>query len=307
MSITVIYSSRETEHQLSFTKKKFLLILLVLLSLLMVCIWSIQVYNQKLLNQFQATISHNSELDKARYQQLIKAQNEEKLLVLANKLGDLQAQMNRLNALSQRVIEKSQLPAKEFDLETPLPVGGPDIDTDNSDIQLNELLNQIENIDENLKNREKQLDRVEITLNNLHLYEQLYISGRPVKGKGSWLSSPFGVRKDPFHGRLVQHKGVDFAGYTGMPIIATAAGVVTMSGKKGGYGLMVEIQHGNGLVTRYAHAQSLNVAAGDIVSKGQQIAVMGNTGRSTGPHVHYEVIKNGKQINPNYYIQRKAV
>jgi murein DD-endopeptidase MepM/ murein hydrolase activator NlpD len=91
-----------------------------------------------------------------------------------------------------------------------------------------------------------------------------------------------------------------------MPIIATAAGVVTESGKRSGYGLMVEIEHGNGLVTRYAHAKSLNVSVGDIVSKGQTIALMGSTGRSTGPHVHYEVLKNGRQINPNYYIQRKS-
>jgi murein DD-endopeptidase MepM/ murein hydrolase activator NlpD len=306
MSITVIYSSKGTDHLFSFTKKKFLFILLFLISFLVVCVWSIQVYNQNLLNQFKETISEHSETEKANYKALVKAQNEEKLFVLANKLGDLQAQMNRINALSQRVIEKTRLPAKEFDLQAVLPAGGPSIDTDTTDIQINDLVSQIKYIDENIKNREKQLHRVEITLNNHHLSEQLYISGRPVKGKGSWLSSPFGIRKDPFTGRLAMHKGIDVAGSSGMPIIATAAGVVTASGKRSGYGLMVEIEHGHGLVTRYAHAQSLNVSVGEIVRKGQQIAVMGSTGRSTGPHVHYEVLKNGKQINPNYYIQRKA-
>jgi murein DD-endopeptidase MepM/ murein hydrolase activator NlpD len=181
------------------------------------------------------------------------------------------------------------------------------MDHGSGDLQFIGLLNYIENIDAHLKKREKRLDRLEITLNNLHLIDQLYISGRPVKGKGSWLSSPFGVRKDPFTGFLRQHKGVDIAGFTGMPIISTAAGVVTHAGKRGGYGLMVEVHHGNGLVTRYGHTQSVNVSVGDIVNKGQQIAIMGSTGRSTGPHVHYEVLKNGTQINPNSYIQRKAV
>ena len=279
---------------------------LLFFSLLIACAWSIQVYYQNQLNQFKETALHNSDISKGQDVQLIKAQSEQKLLVLANKVGNLQAQMNRLNALGKRVIEKSNLPVKEFDFDLSLPVGGVDMQEGAADFQFNGLLNHIENFDEHLKKREKQLAHLEIALNNHHLIDQLYISGRPVKGKGSWLSSPFGTRKDPFTGRFTQHKGVDIAGFTGMPIIATAAGVVTESGEKYGYGLMVEIQHGNGLVTRYAHAQSLNVSVGDIVSKGQKIAVMGSTGRSTGPHVHYEVLKNGRQINPDYYIQRKA-
>ena len=307
MSITVIYSRRETEHSFSFTKNKFRLLSFLLLILLIACTRFIQVYYQGQLNQFKVTALHDSDISKAQYVQLIKAQNDRKLFVLANKVGNLQAQMNRLNALGKRVIEKSNLPQKEFDFDQSLSVGGPELSEDSLDLQFNGLLNHIENFDEYLKKGENHLEHLEIALNNHHLIDQLYISGRPVKGKGSWLSSPFGTRKDPFNGRLRPHKGVDIAGFAGMAIISTAAGVVTEAGKRGGYGLMVEIQHGNGLITRYAHAQSLNVSVGDIVSKGQPIAVMGSTGRSTGPHVHYEVLKNGKAVNPNYYIQRKAV
>jgi len=148
------------------------------------------------------------------------------------------------------------------------------------------------------------LQQLEITLTNLHLTDELFISGRPVPIQGSWISSPFGTRTDPFTGRLRRHKGVDIAGHTGMSINATAAGVVTRSEARTGYGYVVEINHGSGLRTRYAHASSLLVAVGAIVEKGQQIAVMGTTGRSTGPHVHYEVIKDGTQIDPVYYIQR---
>ncbi len=279
---------------------------LLFATLLIACAWFIQAHYQSQLNQFKITSLHDRDISKDQYLQLIKAQSVEKLIVLANKVGNLQAQMNRLNALGERVVEKSNLPKKEFDFDSALPIGGIDMQESSTDFQFSGLLNHIENLDEHLKKRQKQLIQLEIALNNRHLVDQLYISGRPIKGKGSWLSSPFGTRKDPFSGRLTRHKGVDIAGFTGMPIISTAAGLVTESGKRGGYGLMVEIQHGNGLVTRYAHAKSLNVSVGDIVTKGQKVAVMGSTGRSTGPHVHYEVLKNGKQINPNYYIQRKA-
>ena len=177
---------------------------------------------------------------------------------------------------------------------------------EDDELQSSVLRNSIKNIDLHLIKKEKQLSRLEIALNNRHLLDESYISGRPVKGKGSWISSLYGTRKDPFSGKLRSHKGVDIAGPTGMQLIATAAGIVTESGKKGGYGLMVEIHHGNGLVTRYAHALALTVRAGDVVSKGQQVAVMGSTGRSTGSHIHYEVLKNGRQVDPDYYIHRIA-
>lgn len=306
MSITIIYSKEETDLSFSFTKNKMLFSIFLFITLLIGCAWFIQSYYQTQLNQFKISALNDRDISKDQYLQLIKAQSDEKLTVLANKLGELRAQMNRLNALSERIIDKSKLPKKEFDFDAPLPLGGPLEPMLTEEFQFGSVLEYIENLDLHLEKRQKQLVRIEIALNNLHLIEQQYISGRPVKGKGSWISSHFGTRKDPFSGRLTRHKGVDIAGYTGMPIIATAAGIVTESGRRSGYGLMVEVQHGNGFVTRYAHAKELNVSIGDVVEKGQKIAIMGSTGRSTGPHVHYEILKHGKKINPNYYIQRKA-
>ena len=307
MSITVIYSMKETQHTFSLTKKKLLVISFAFLLLIIACFAAIQQVYQQQLQQFEAITLQNNEVSKAQEIQVIKSENAEKLLVLANKIGDLQAQMDHLNALGERVIEKSQLPNDEFNLEMSVPEGGPMVDASELYFHYTDLLDQVNYIDQTLKNREKQFDKLEITLNNLHLTDQIYISGKPVNGKHVWLSSPFGVRKDPFTGKLTQHNGVDIAAQVGMPIIATAAGVVTEASEHQGYGFLVEIQHGNGMVTRYAHAKSVSVSVGDIVSKGQKIATVGNTGRSTGPHVHYEVLKNGKPINPNYYIQRKAV
>ncbi|WP_435234655.1 M23 family metallopeptidase [Psychromonas sp. PT13] len=307
MSITVIYSMKETQHTFSLTKKKLLVILFGFLLLIIASFTAVQQVYQQQLQQFKTITLQNNEISKAQEIQAIKSESDEKLLVLANKIGELQAQMNRLNALGERVIEKSQLPTEEFNLEMSVPEGGPMIEASELHFEYMDLRDQVNNIDQSLKKREKQFDKLEITLNHLHLNNQAYISGKPVAGKHAWLSSPFGARKDPFTGKLTQHNGVDIAGQTGMAIIATAAGVVTEAGEHTGYGFLVEIQHGNGMVTRYAHAKAVTVSIGDIVSKGQQIAIMGTTGRSTGPHVHYEVLRNGKPINPNYYIQRKAV
>jgi len=120
-----------------------------------------------------------------------------------------------------------------------------------------------------------------------------------------WLSSHYGVRKDPFSGLPAMHKGVDFAGKEGDEIMATAAGIVTWADERYGYGNLVEIDHGDGLVTRYGHNKTINVKVGDVVTKGQAIALMGNTGRSTGAHVHYEVIQKGRQLDPLPYVYRE--
>ena len=149
----------------------------------------------------------------------------------------------------------------------------------------------------------KQLAILENVFNNTHIDIQQRITGRPIQT--GWLSSYYGMRDDPFTGKQAMHKGIDFAGNEGDPVIATAAGVVTWSGERFGYGNLVEINHGNGLVTRYGHNQSLNVVVGEVVTKGHRIATIGNTGRSTGAHVHYEIIKQGKQIDPLPYVYRK--
>jgi murein DD-endopeptidase MepM/ murein hydrolase activator NlpD len=126
-------------------------------------------------------------------------------------------------------------------------------------------------------------------------------AGRPVR-KG-WLSSYFGKRTDPFNGRQEMHKGLDFAGQMGSEVLATAAGVVSWAGKRYGYGQLIEINHGNGISTRYAHCERILVKVGETVKQGETIGLMGSSGRSTGPHVHYEVLKDGHQVNPTQYVR----
>jgi murein DD-endopeptidase MepM/ murein hydrolase activator NlpD len=306
MSITVIYSREEKDHTFSFTKNKFLVFPLLFIIFFATSTWFIQSYYKNQLAQFKISTLNNHDISKDKYLQLIKKQSDENLFILSSKLGELEAKISTMNTLGERLVEKSKLPKEEFDFRPLTPVGKIEKRDTNVSLYYSPLLNRVENIDQHLIKKEKQLRRLEIALNHRHLLHESTISGRPVEGKGSWISSLYGTRKDPFSGKLRRHKGVDIAGSTGMPLIATAAGVVTKSGKRAGYGLMIEIQHVNGLITRYAHAIELTVEVGEVVNKGQQVAVMGSTGRSTGPHVHYEVLKNGRQVKPDYYIHRTA-
>ncbi len=230
---------------------------------------------------------------------------EQQVTALTMKLAELQSQVLRLNALGDRLAEQSNIPANEFNFQTLPPTGGPVVHSGiNEKISLAELLVNIQNVETNLALEEKQLKMLEsITLGH-HIESNSYLSGRPI-AKG-WLSSYFGTRKDPFTGRPAQHKGVDFAGKEDSVIIATAAGLVSWADKRYGYGNLIEIDHGKGVKTRYGHNKDLLVKVGDVVNKGQIIARMGSTGRSTGPHVHYEILHNNKQINPIKYVYRKA-
>lgn len=231
--------------------------------------------------------------------------NKQQVIALTMKLAELQSQVLRLNALGDRLADQANIPEKEFNLETLPPSGGPLEHFQSSQGKtIAELLVEIDSLESSLAIEEKQLKLLESVTLGHHIENISYLSGRPIK-KG-WLSSYFGTRKDPFTGKPAMHKGVDFAGKEDAEVISTAAGVVTWAAERYGYGQLVEIDHGKGLKTRYGHNKKLLVEVGDVVNKGQVIARMGSTGRSTGPHVHYEILRNNKQINPIKYVYRKA-
>ncbi len=142
---------------------------------------------------------------------------------------------------------------------------------------------------------------LEALIADQELDEEQHPSGWP--SSGGWISSRYGYRRDPFTGRRAFHSGVDIANKPGSPIKAVADGVVTRAGREGAYGLMVEVNHGNGYHTRYAHASKILVDVGSRVSKGDRIAVVGSTGRSTGTHVHFEVFKDDKAVNPRKFLR----
>ncbi|MBA6253989.1 M23 family metallopeptidase [Colwellia sp. MB3u-55] len=231
--------------------------------------------------------------------------SEPQLTALTMKLAELQSQVLRLNALGDRLASEASIPENEFNFQQLPPSGGPMLQSENHYKKpLAELLTEISTLEESLHHEENQLTTLESLTLGHHIESSSYLSGRPIIG--GWLSSYYGVRKDPFSGKPAIHKGVDFAGKEGAAIIATASGVVSWASDRYGYGQLIEINHGRGLKTRYGHNKNLLVKVGDVVSKGQIIARMGSTGRSTGPHIHYEILRNNAQIDPIKFVYRKA-
>jgi murein DD-endopeptidase MepM/ murein hydrolase activator NlpD len=224
---------------------------------------------------------------------------QEKVNALAMRVGQMNANVIRLDALGKRLTRMAKLDDGEFDFASPPPLGGAE-GADGQPAQIPDLTAMVDDLQSQLSSREQQLGVLENLILTRELNRQVYPEGRPVQD--GWISSYFGRRSDPFTGYLAVHKGVDFAGAQGSKVSSVAAGLVTFAGEKSGYGEMVEINHGNGLATRYCHNEKLLVKQGDMVSKGQQVALMGSTGHSTGPHLHFEVLKNGAQVDPLHFI-----
>jgi len=232
----------------------------------------------------------------------IRRDAQAEVAALTARLAELQSRVTRLDALGRKLIDVSRIDAEEFDFDSVPGVGGPgSASADAEDWRMSELEAAIDGLANRIQDRERQLTVLDGVLEDREITAATTPAGRPiVKG---WLSSPFGYRKDPFTGKKAWHAGIDFAGAEGSPVVAVAGGVVTHAGKRWGYGRLVEITHGNGYVTRYGHARKILVKEGQIVRRGDRIAEMGSSGRSTGPHTHLEVLKNGKAINPWKFVQ----
>ncbi len=221
---------------------------------------------------------------------------------LASRVGMMNAHLIRLDALGRRITELSDLGRGEFDFDKPPPAGGPEGDerASSGSAQVPELAQALDALEGQLADRERQLTVLESLMSTRQLGERILPGGLPVIG--GWISSHFGFRSDPINGHTAFHKGVDIAAEPGSRVIATGPGVVSFAGFKTGYGNVVEITHPTGYVTLYGHNARNLVREGDTVGKGQAIAVIGSTGRSTGTHVHFEVERNGRPVNPTPYL-----
>ncbi|MFZ9038481.1 MAG: peptidoglycan DD-metalloendopeptidase family protein [Gammaproteobacteria bacterium] len=251
--------------------------------------------NQALIDEWQADV---------RRQQVqlkhIRQEADANIDALSSRIGLLQAHVMRLDALGRKLVRMASIDKAEFDFDLTPALGGPET-ISNMGLEPDELSQAIEQLSFELENRENQLAVLENLVLDENLQKEIQPSGRPIT-KG-WISSYYGMRTHPLSGRREMHKGIDFAGNLGGQVIAVAKGVVTYAGKRYGYGNVIDIAHGNGYTTRYAHNSRLLVSVGDTVEKGFQIAEIGSSGRSTGPHVHFEVLKNGREINPVRFIR----
>ena len=242
--------------------------------------------------------------DLAQQEVILEATRQEamhNLDALALRLGQMNAHVVRLDALGQRLTQMAGLEDGEFDFATSPSLGGPEEPVSGEDLdQVSGLISALDGLGYRLEDRQQQLSVLEDFLLNRKLRGEVLPEGRPVSA--GYISSRFGNRTDPFTGRAAFHKGVDFAGWEGVDVIAVASGVVIWSGDRYGYGEMVEVNHGNGYVTRYAHNAENLVVVGDTVKRGEIIASMGSTGRATGPNLHFEVLRNGRVVDPLTYI-----
>jgi murein DD-endopeptidase MepM/ murein hydrolase activator NlpD len=230
----------------------------------------------------------------------LRTQLQERVDAMAMRLGEVNAHVIRLDALGKRLTEMANIDHREMNFDSAPPSGGPE--TSGVSAQIPDLTNMLDSLERRVDLRDAQLAALENVILARKLKEEIHPDGRPVHA--GFISSYFGERSDPFDGHEAFHKGIDFAGPVGEDVMAVAAGVVTWAGERSGYGSLVEISHGNGFVTRYGHNQRTLVAVGQTVTRGQPIALMGSTGRSTGPHVHFEVLRNGRQVNPSSFIGR---
>ncbi|MGO1893021.1 MAG: M23 family metallopeptidase [Luteimonas sp.] len=220
---------------------------------------------------------------------------------LAARVSELQAQANRLNALGERLTQVGQLGDGEFDFKEPVAVGGvgPVLD-----MPVSGLVEDMDAVQGQLSASGSQLSVLEALLFDRQIALSAVPSRSPVAS--SYVTSNYGTRADPFSGGRAFHRGVDFRARRGDPVMAVADGVVSYAGWRTGYGNVVEVDHGNGYVTRYAHNTRNSVRVGDLVRVGQQVAQAGSTGRSTGTHVHFEVWENGRVLNPRPFLDGVA-
>ncbi|NKB38910.1 MAG: peptidoglycan DD-metalloendopeptidase family protein [Gammaproteobacteria bacterium] len=233
----------------------------------------------------------------------VRMQTEKSLDAMASRLSLLQGHVMRIDALGARLADMAELDDIEFGILNTPGMGGPVSEPELQTMIVGDLSKALDTIEKTLSDRQEKLAAMESMLIDRALQERTWPEGRPAMG--GWMSSLYGYRSDPMSGKKEFHQGVDFAGKPETPITAVAAGIVIWSGIRYGYGDLVEISHGNGYTTRYAHNKKNLVSVGEKVEKGEIIALMGASGRSTGTHVHFEVLRHGKHLNPNKYLSLK--
>jgi murein DD-endopeptidase MepM/ murein hydrolase activator NlpD len=226
--------------------------------------------------------------------------SREQLKAINERMVEMQARMIRLDALGEHLAESANINSEEFDFKKKPPMGGP-ITADMSVLNGRpQVMLRLQELSAEIDQKEAQLQALDSLMSGQRALPQSFLANMPLRS--GYITSPYGYRTDPFTGRVKFHSGIDFAGAAGTHVFAVAAGIVTWAGEKSGYGNLVEINHGDGVSTRYAHASRVAVRVGDLVEKDQLVAYMGSTGHSTGPHLHYEVVRNGKQVDPATYI-----
>ena len=234
-------------------------------------------------------------------QQRQNAYLRESLDTMAISLGQMQARLLRLDTLGSRLAKLAGLKPQEIDFSTAPGQGGAYVPSAQQDITLDQMNKQLGELSSLMVDRGDKLAALETLLQQDRLRKKMLTVSAPVDS--GWYSSNFGWRVDPFTGKKAMHEGVDWVVPFGTPIHAAASGIVVYAGMHPQFGNLVEIDHGNDILTRYAHASKLYVKVGQVVKRGQLLSAVGSTGRSTGNHLHFEVRFKGLAQNPVRFLQ----
>ncbi len=239
------------------------------------------------------------------HQRKTEAYLRENVKVLALKLGEMQAKVTHLDLLGERVAKQSgiSVPKSEASTRAGAASGGPLV-RPTAPFSLEELQGELDRLSQLVEQRSESLTAIESQLMERRIKATLLPTIMPIQAR--YIGSGFGSRVDPIAGVGAQHEGIDFVADTGTPVIASAGGVVTVAEFHPAYGYMIDIDHGNDFSSRYAHLSKLNVKLGQVIKRGQEIAQSGNTGRSTGPHLHFEVRYRGVAQNPERFLQMES-
>jgi murein DD-endopeptidase MepM/ murein hydrolase activator NlpD len=299
----VIIISSKSHRQWHLSKRK----VLIGLSLLMTIVATSAINMSKWFDSTQQSehfspsyLSLNSENALTPdYNAFIEAREQNIQDYYAKQLGGLQAETIRLRMLSERLAEVAGFDTSAFSLDEHPAQGG--LDWEGASLTSETLERGIDALSDELRSQQDVLSSLEQYILTKDTIFGSIPTGKPVDS--GWVSSFYGYRIDPFNGKKTFHQGIDIAGKVGSEVHAVAEGIVTWVGNRGGYGSLVEVDHGNGYVTRYAHNEEVTVEKGQRVSRGDTLALMGSTGRSTGPHVHFEVLRDGRHVNPYNFIK----
>ena len=249
-------------------------------------------------SQDEARIKELQTLVDTQQQELLDHKNsvQNDIDSMSLQIGKLMAQSTRLNALGHRLTEVANINQDEFKLDEEPGLGGADLELTGEQNTPQSLYASLFSLEDTFTKQQENLTILAQLLNEQSVDQNVTPHIFPLKD--GWVSSYFGKRIDPFTGQQASHPGMDYSGAYKSEIVAAADGVVVWAGSRSSYGKMVEIDHGNGFMTRYAHAEEVKVKLGQKVTAGEPIAVMGKTGRATSEHLHFEILKNGHKVNP---------
>jgi murein DD-endopeptidase MepM/ murein hydrolase activator NlpD len=232
--------------------------------------------------------------------QTLRRENRSEIDALAQRVAGLEARMSQLDALGAVLTQRAGISPKLFNFNAPVPEGGPSNRSREIPLSAHQLSGRIDRLADRIGAQRLALRSLNRRVAETRLRRQIVPAGHPVQS--FWVSSPFGWRIDPITGRLEFHEGIDLAAPEGEPIHAVAAGVVTWAGPRYGFGNIVIVNDGQGYTTYYAHCEKVFVKVGQVIRRGTVIALVGDTGMSTGPHVHFEVLRDDRPLNPAPFV-----